>query len=389
MNTATTERVPSPTAEIVREAASPQLPAEVEASHERMRQRQEQHPGVPAAFLTGQPFSEVVGAIAGVMVDLHPVEKGGLNKFHDYKYARMQDILQMLTPLMGKHGLVVFQYERRHQMFDDGKVMAITYDFVVAHKSGQTWLSEVPQTGMSPCRTSKGTFDDKSTAKCHTSARKYFLLSLFQIPTEDDNDPDNEKRQQRTAGPVPSPDGHVAPHLVQPMQRDTFDAWSDRYLAFARTSKNLAELDQWDQLNDDPLTQMDANEKGKSVYERVLREFDAIRAKLQPPPVQGNPADQSFYQQTRAEVRNAEAAKLSDVVPPAEIKRPDDCPNAEREPDAFISWSAKRMAAITTAAELDLIFEQIIDPAADGMMPPDYAAVQAEYEANKKRLGGE
>jgi len=400
MNTTIAERVPSaPTEEVVREAPAPQLPAEVQASHERMRQKQEQHPGVPLAFLADKPFGEVVGAIAAVMVDLHPVEKGGTNSFHNYKYARMQDILQMLTPLMGKHGLVVFQYERRHQMFDDGKVMAITYDFVVAHKSGQTWLSEVPQTGMSPCRTSKGTFDDKATAKCHTSARKYFLLSLFQIPTEDENDPDNEKRPRGNT-PVPSPDGHVAPHAIEPGKRETFESWSAKYLAFARKAKTVAELDRWDELNDDFLSQMDASDKGKPIYAALLKDFEALRARFgvqqeaapaqqTGTPVQhsnpvSNPSDPTFYDKAAAYI------DANDAPPRAAepFVRPEGCPDANREPDAFLKWADVELKKIESPEQLDIYWREVIDPASDGITTPDYAELQGLLRKTEQRLGG-
>lgn len=325
--------------------------------------------------ITTEQFGEVVGAVAAVMSELTPVGKGGTNTFHGYKYARMQDILQVLTPLMGKHGIVVFQYESDRNMFDDGKVIAITYRFIVAHKSGQTWIDQVPQTGMSPCRTSKGTFDDKAFAKCHTSARKYFLLSLFQVPTEDEADPDNEQATRRNDKPVPSPDGHIVPHLIEPKQRDTFDAWADRYLAGARTAKTVAELDAWDTANDDPLSQMDANEKGKPVYDRILREFDTIRAKLvaaaKPDPISTGP------QQAVPKAQQTET-----------FTRPTGMPNAEMEPEAFVIWAKKRMDAITGEAELNLVFENEISPGSDGLFKPDVDDIQAHYEARLAKLGG-
>jgi hypothetical protein len=58
----------------------------------------------------------------------------------------------------------------------------------VAHASGETWPHVIKQTGVSTCRNTKGGWDDKSLNKCHTAARKYFLLALFQIPTGDEED---------------------------------------------------------------------------------------------------------------------------------------------------------------------------------------------------------
>lgn len=215
MNATTETRVPSPEQEAVREAPAPNLPATAFTP-------------VMNTPPNAGGFGSLVAAIAGVMADLEAVKKGGENTFHHYKYARMQDVLQMLTPLMGKHEIVVFQYEHDRNMFDDGKVIAITYNFVVAHKSGEQW-PPIPQTGMSPCRTSKGTFDDKAFAKAHTSARKYFLLSLFQVPTEDDgDDPDNERGGTRAQAPVPGSDGRVPPHKLEPIEKRDIRAlgWS-------------------------------------------------------------------------------------------------------------------------------------------------------------------
>jgi len=48
---------------------------------------------------------------------------------------------------------------------------------------------------LSSLRNSKGGYDDKALNKCHTTARKYFILGLFQIPTglADDADAEEDK----------------------------------------------------------------------------------------------------------------------------------------------------------------------------------------------------
>jgi hypothetical protein len=58
----------------------------------------------------------------------------------------MEDILKEITPLLGKHGLVIFQSETGRAMFDDENVIAVEYAFTVAHVSGETW-PPVRQTG--------------------------------------------------------------------------------------------------------------------------------------------------------------------------------------------------------------------------------------------------
>ncbi len=141
----------------------------------------------------------LVAAIAAVMNEVHVVAKRGENEFHRYRYATMGDILKEVTPLLGRHGIVIFQSETGRAMFDDDNVIAIEYAFTVAHASGETWPHAIKQTGVSTCRNSKGGWDDKSLNKCHTAARKYFLLALFQIPTSEEDDADQGDRRPAPA----------------------------------------------------------------------------------------------------------------------------------------------------------------------------------------------
>ncbi len=101
--------------------------------------------------------------------------------------------------MLGRHGIVIFQSETGRAMFDDDNVIAVEYAFTVAHASGETWPHALRQTGVSTCRNSKGGWDDKSLNKCHTAARKYFLLSLFQIPTGEEDDADQGDRRPAPA----------------------------------------------------------------------------------------------------------------------------------------------------------------------------------------------
>jgi len=146
----------------------------------------------------------LVAAIAAVMNEVHVVAKRGENEFHRYRYATMGDILKEITPLLGRHGIVIFQSETGRAMFDDDNVIAVEYAFTVAHASGETWPQPLRQTGVSTCRNTKGGWDDKALNKCHTAARKYFLLSLFQIPTGDEDDADQGLSDRRPPAEVPA-----------------------------------------------------------------------------------------------------------------------------------------------------------------------------------------
>jgi hypothetical protein len=155
-------------------------------------------------------MSEIIKSIAAIMGEVGSVTKAGKNEFHRYAYATAADILHKLQPLMAREGLVVFQTEKERNLSDDG-VLSVTYDFTIAHKSGEVWPTPITRTGMSSAKNSKGGFDDKCLNKCHTSAHKYFHLTLFEIPTGDYDDADGEEDKPPVARNRPSPPPPAAP----------------------------------------------------------------------------------------------------------------------------------------------------------------------------------
>jgi hypothetical protein len=150
--------------------------------------------------------AKIAAAISSVMAEVGVIAKDGTNRFHNYKFVQMQDVLQRLTPLLAKHGIMIMQTEVGRAMFDEDRAVSVQYQFTIAHSSGEVWPERPLQTGLSRCRDNKGGFDDKSLNKCHTAARKYFLMSLFQIPTGDQDDADLGQNDgpRRPARPAPN-----------------------------------------------------------------------------------------------------------------------------------------------------------------------------------------
>jgi hypothetical protein len=147
----------------------------------------------------------IATAIAGITSEVGVISKLGTNKFHGYKFAQMQDVLQKITPLIAKHGLIIVQTEIGRNMLDDGRAVAVEYEFTIAHTSGEVWPDRPKQTGLCRCRDSKGGFDDKCFNKAHTAARKYFLLALFQIATGEEDDADEHDTGFRPPPKRPAP----------------------------------------------------------------------------------------------------------------------------------------------------------------------------------------
>ena len=135
---------------------------------------------------------EIAGAISQVMREIEPVAKKGYNTEHKYKFVAIGDLLGEIQPLMATAGLIIIQREKSFTWYEDGAFVAITYDFSLAHQGGATWRGDMPQTGLARFRFKSGGVDDKAFNKCHTAARKYFLMALFQIPSGDISDTDKD-----------------------------------------------------------------------------------------------------------------------------------------------------------------------------------------------------
>lgn len=162
----------------------------------------------------GGTIRPVLAALSAVMSEVGSVKKDGKNDFHNYKYATAADVMHKLQPLMAKHGLTILQHQRSMEFIQDGAALAIQYEFHVMHSSGDHLELAAVHTGVASARTSKGGPDDKAANKCHTAARKYFLLSLFQIPTGDYDDADAD-------GEVPTQKAPVTPAEQKAVQKAT------------------------------------------------------------------------------------------------------------------------------------------------------------------------
>ena len=196
--------------------AVPETLAELEAMVLRLYGK----PAVAPSGLDASPLMppEVASAVSAVMASVRSVEKNGRNDFHKYDFARVEDLLVKVQPAMVEAGLIIIQSEVCHGTMAEGKVATVTYAFGLFHKSGQGWASDAKLTGMAALFNHKGTVDDKAFNKCHTGARKYFLLSLLQVPTGDipdvdDNtntqEPPRQEARREPARPKPSEDDMV------------------------------------------------------------------------------------------------------------------------------------------------------------------------------------
>lgn len=154
---------------------------------------------------------EIAKAIIQVMKTIGPVEKRGWNNFHKYRFAAAGDILAEVQPKMAEAGITILPIEVERK-FDDAKgMLEVIYEMLVFHESGAQWQERPRQTGYARAKDSKGGWDDKALNKCHTAARKYFILALFNIPTGDiaDADADADRADYQSDNNVPHDDGNA------------------------------------------------------------------------------------------------------------------------------------------------------------------------------------
>lgn len=154
----------------------------------------------------------IAEAVIAVMTKVTFVAKSSENTFQRYNYASDGDILKQVQPAMAEAGLFLIQDELARHDVAEGRILAVTYGFRLVHKSGVVSPRIYQRTGMSLYKNERGNYDDKAANKCQTAARKYFILSLFLIPTGEDPDAHDGEAKAPIGGatkdrsaPVPAP----------------------------------------------------------------------------------------------------------------------------------------------------------------------------------------
>lgn len=232
------------------------------------------------------PFDKVAEAIADITAEVaeHPVLKEGKNTFHGYNFARLQDVVTVLSPIMSKHGLTILQSERERGFMDRGNAIYATYDFVVMHKSGQVWPQRLQGTGVANTRTSKGTFDDKGLNKCHSAARKFFLMSLFQIPTTDDPDRAGPRTNTNARTPIAQPTREPVevdkPQALPRIGEEPWENWTHRFLNVIGMSGDLDKVEAWLDANRQALEQL--RKQMPEHHQHIMRQYNKRVLQLQP-----------------------------------------------------------------------------------------------------------
>jgi len=198
--------------------------------------------------------------------------------------------MDVVNDAMSHHGLVLQQGEIAQGFLDKGSVVFVTYEFYFMHESGQCSPRPVKSTGQSKTRDSKGGYDDKSIIKCHTQARKAFLMSTFQIKTADEGSerprketprpdiqqPKNEMPDAVKAGAIIKPDNPVA----IPRGDGQWQDWTRSWLMMINGAPDAATCEAWLAANGDTLNKLE--DELLQHYQFIMREYNKRLRKLLP-----------------------------------------------------------------------------------------------------------
>jgi len=242
----------------------------------------------PMPVIQREDVAKLAGAIAKVMAEIGVVTKTGEHKHFHFKFTTANDLLTKLTPLMGKNGIAVIQDEVSRTFVESNYVAAV-YEFTIMHESGAVWPHRPRFTGLSLAKSEKGGFDPACLNKCAIAARKYFLLSLFQIPASDVDDADRGENEgsasqkpapRRAPNPAQSatPAQHRAPCAIP--AEGSRATWAAAFDGAIGTAKNIQELSQWRSLNEAALADIKAN--APKVFSGIDAHYKEIASKFGP-----------------------------------------------------------------------------------------------------------
>lgn len=108
---------------------------------------------------------------------------------YGYKYAPLDEVLNIVRPIIAKHGLTIIQSQNL-----DKEGGLVTIKTLLLHSSGEFIETEVT----SPFENLKGMNSYQSMGACITYLRRYAISSMFGIASEEDTDANIPQQKKQT-----------------------------------------------------------------------------------------------------------------------------------------------------------------------------------------------
>lgn len=133
------------------------------------------------------PEQKIYEALCNVMTEIEAVTKNKTNPQQNYKYRSIDDVYNMIQPILGKHKIFilpkVLEIQEDEKPSKSGGVLyyiTLTMEYSFYTSDGSYLTTQAIGKAMDA--------GDKALDKAKSSAMKYLLLQMFVIPTEEDKD---------------------------------------------------------------------------------------------------------------------------------------------------------------------------------------------------------
>lgn len=174
----------------------------------------------------------IIKKLASIMGEVGYIPKSGRNNFHKYDYATEADIVTAVRGGLSKRNLLVVPSVTKREVIGDITFLDVKFT-VFDGDSGESIQFDGVGAGQD-----KG---DKGPYKALTGALKYALLKLFQIPTGDDPELDEDAPVQAKA--AAGSNGKQPPAAVPKwVASDSQKEQADKFEVMIGESDNLDNL---------------------------------------------------------------------------------------------------------------------------------------------------
>jgi len=203
-------------------------------------------------------------AMAQAQAEMEPIKKDCDNPQTRSRYASYAALDRAVRPIYSRHGFGLSFNTVRPRNAVDTDIGVVCY----ATAKGHTRLYEIdmPADG-------KGAKGGDVMTRTHATGSgvsygmRYLLKMIFNLSTEDDDgnaaggrrrdEAPAQAQQQRQAAPrAEEPPKQPAPHKLEPLKGDTFEAWAARFVKCLDAVRDDEALAQWRKLNQDVLAKV-------------------------------------------------------------------------------------------------------------------------------------
>ena len=140
--------------------------------------------------MTTKSKTNIIKILMEARADIEPIKKSGTNPHFGNKYATLESVIEAVTEPLRKHGCLLM-----HRTISNEHGKSITTELV--HESGESFVTAIPLV--------LGKNDMQGLGSAITYARRYGIMSLLNLPAEDDDGEQNRKGTAQKLAPVDAP----------------------------------------------------------------------------------------------------------------------------------------------------------------------------------------